>query len=106
MKTANIGNRVEATVAFDIEKIERDGGIVCVSGFVEVQGKSRWVTIPMEFCSGTSEAFGQKVTKNTALLLAKKFIEENTKEDEGGHKSMMLYTIQEAVDMGSEVSHA
>ena len=106
MKTANIGNKVEATVVFDIEKIERDGGIVCVSGFVEVQGKNRWVTIPMVFCNGLSEAFGQKVTKTTALLLAKKFIEENTREDEGGHKAMMLLTIQDAVNIGNEVSHA
>jgi hypothetical protein len=103
MKTANIGNKVVATVEFDIEKIEREGGIVCVSGFVEAEGKKRWVTIPLEFCNEGSVSFEEIVTKNTALLLAKKFIAENTREDEGGHKAMMLLTIQEAVN--SEVAH-
>jgi hypothetical protein len=50
MKTAMIGNRVEAVLEFEIEKIERENGIVQVAGFVEVEGRKRYVFAPLSLC--------------------------------------------------------
>jgi hypothetical protein len=55
MKTAMIGNRVEAVLEFDVEKIERDNGIVSVAGWVEVDGKRRYVSAPLALCEEAPE---------------------------------------------------
>jgi hypothetical protein len=55
MKTANLGNRVEARVEFDIDRIERENGIVAVAGRVEVEnGKKFWVNVPLACCKEVS----------------------------------------------------
>ena len=50
MKTANIGNRVKAVVEFDIDRIERENGIVTVAGRVDVDGKKYWLSTPLACC--------------------------------------------------------
>ena len=56
MKTAMIGNRVEAVVEFDIDRIERENGVVTVAGWIEVEGKKRWISsIPLALCEEAVE---------------------------------------------------
>ena len=65
MKHANLGIKIEAAVEFEIEKLERDNGIVCASGYVEVEGRKRWVTIPLSFCEEAVElGNGGEVVEN------------------------------------------
>ena len=56
MKTAMIGNRVEAVLEFDIDRIERENGIVTVAGRVLLEsGKKLWVNVPIECCEYATE---------------------------------------------------
>jgi len=54
MTTPMIGNRVKVVVEFDIDRIERENGIVTVAGRVDVDGKKVWVNLPYKNCEEVS----------------------------------------------------
>ena len=52
MRTANIGTRVVVGFQLDIDRIERENGVVTVAGRVELEGgKKIWVNVPLEWCA-------------------------------------------------------
>jgi len=56
MKTAMIGDLVEAVLEFNVDRIERENGIVCVAGRVKLEsGKTVWVNVPLEHCEEAVE---------------------------------------------------
>ena len=57
MKTANIGNRVVVGFPLEIDRIERENGIVSVAGRLELEnGKKFWVNVPLECCAEVNHA--------------------------------------------------
>jgi len=56
MKTAMIGDLVEANLEFNVDRIDRENGLVCVAGRVKLEsGKTIWVNVPLEHCEEAVE---------------------------------------------------
>jgi hypothetical protein len=55
MNDAHIGTRVVVGFPLEIDRIERENGIVSVAGRVELEnGKKFWVSVPLECCAEVS----------------------------------------------------
>jgi hypothetical protein len=56
IKNPMIGNRVVVGFPLEIDRIERENGIVTVAGRVELEdGKKVWVNVPLECCAENFE---------------------------------------------------